>query len=589
MALERSRVERDRETASIDRVHAETRTLRHTSLETDRPARRRLLWWIGSIAVLVVVAGGGWVIGQQVQSSDQAASRAAPPEPSWITADVERRVLAQTVILRGDIRPEVSILIGVPSSIEGSPVVTAIGVTVGDQVVEGARLIEVSGRPVFVLQGDVPVYRSLKPGMRGADVTQLQASLTRLGCNTTLDASTYGAATKACVARFYADAGYEPVPASPTELTDLSASQQTVVDAQTAIDSAQLALDNAMKGPSDLETLAATTGLGAAQRAYNDAVASTDAAVVLADGEVTRTQGELDRLKNTSDTPANDIAVAQHEFDTATAAAAEARRNRTSTVAGARDAVMLAQTAVDDLNRDPDVTLEFVALGQAMAAKDRALAAFETLQATTGATVAQGEVVFAPTLPARVQQSATSLGPIGASSQINPDGSAPSGAGDLATLAAGDLVVSMTLRAGDRGLVRVGMGVELLDEQSNVTYPATISTIADTQATGSDGQQGYSMVVAPDESLPNELAGVNIRVTITAASTDIPTLVVPLAAVSSAADGSTNVSVLPAGSAPGAEPVIVTIVAGLSADGFVSIEPVTAGALVEGDKVIVGR
>jgi hypothetical protein len=35
--------------------------------------------------------------------------------------------------------------------------------------------------------------------------------------------------------------------------------------------------------------------------------------------------------------------------------------------------------------------------------------------------------------------------------------------------------------------------------------------------------------------------------------------------------------------------MVVPIKAGLSADGFVAIEPVTAGALNPGDKVVVGR
>jgi multidrug efflux pump subunit AcrA (membrane-fusion protein) len=79
---------------------------------------------------------------------------------------------------------------------------------------------------------------------------------------------------------------------------------------------------------------------------------------------------------------------------------------------------------------------------------------------------------------------------------------------------------------------------------------------------------------------------VNLRVTITAAATDGEVLVVPLAAVSSAADGSTRVSIL--GSANGS-PVEVAVTAGLSADGFVAIEPVEPGSLAAGDLVVVGR
>lgn len=537
-----------------------------------------------------MVAVGGWVVGQRVQSSDQAASQAAPPTPSWITVGVERRVLAQTVISRGDVRPQVSIAVGVPSSIEGSPVVTAIGVAVGDEVAEGTRVMEVSGRPVFVMQGEVPVYRSLKPGMSGADVAQLQAALTRSGCDTTADGAVYGAATKACVAKLYIAAGYDAVPTSPTETGDLAAAEQAVVDAQAAAASAQLTLDNAMKGPTDAETLAADLLLKAAKRSYSDTVASQDAAVATADGSVTRAQAALDRAKTDPEATPADVDAAQGELDAANAAAAEARRNRTSAIAAARDSVTLAQSAWDELNKDPDVRVEFTALGQALAARDRAQAALDGLEATTGATIPQGEVVFAPSLPARVQQAVTTLGPVGGDTQPGGlDGATTTGGGDLATLAAGDLVVAMTLRAGDRGLVRVGMAVELLDEQSNVTYPATITSIADTQTTGNDGQPGFDALITPDTPLPDDSFGLNVRVTITAASTETATLVVPVAAVSSAADGSTNVSILPLGATADVEPSIVAVVAGISADGFVSIEPVTPGALSEGDRVVVGR
>lgn len=110
-------------------------------------------------------------------------------------------------------------------------------------------------------------------------------------------------------------------------------------------------------------------------------------------------------------------------------------------------------------------------------------------------------------------------------------------------------------------------------------------TIADTQTTGDDGQIGYPMTIHADEPLPDQLAQTNLRVTITAASTDTDALVVPLAAISSSADGSTNVSVL----GPDEEPTVVPVVAGISADGFVAIEPGDASSLAEGDSVVVGR
>ena len=105
-------------------------------------------------------------------------------------------------------------------------------------------------------------------------------------------------------------------------------------------------------------------------------------------------------------------------------------------------------------------------------------------------------------------------------------------------------------------------------------------------ATGTDGQLGHTITITPDEDLPDTLAGTNVRVTMTAASTDTEELVVPLAAVSSGADGSTRVNIIdPATN----EPVVVTVTAGLSAGGFVAITPATPDALSVGSDVIVGR
>ncbi len=117
-------------------------------------------------------------------------------------------------------------------------------------------------------------------------------------------------------------------------------------------------------------------------------------------------------------------------------------------------------------------------------------------------------------------------------------------------------------------------------------YPATISDLATEPTTGIDGQAGYPATITADNPLPDSLTGVNLRVTLTAASTDTEVRVVPLAAVSTSADGTSRVTVV---SGPNdAEGVDVAVVAGISADGFVAVEPVDAGTLVEGDLVVIG-
>lgn len=304
---------------------------------------RRRRWWLIGAVLLVGGVVGGWMIARQIQSPEQAASRAEWPEPSWITAMIERRVLSQTVISRGDVRPQIAISVGVPSSIDGDPVVTGISAATGDGVTEGARLVEVSGRPVIVLQGDVPVYRSLKPGMTGADVAQLQAALTRLGCDTAADVGSYGEATKTCVAKLYNDAGYDPIPTTETEAAELAAVEQNLADAQAAADSAQIALDTALTGPSDLEILNADTAVQAAQRNYNDAATSKQVAVEQAQAAINRAQATVDQLNSSPEATSADINSAQGELDDANAALDAAVRSGNAAIATANDALVLAR------------------------------------------------------------------------------------------------------------------------------------------------------------------------------------------------------------------------------------------------------
>jgi multidrug efflux pump subunit AcrA (membrane-fusion protein) len=450
-------------------------------------------------------------------------------------------------------------------------------VAAGDDVVEGQRVIEVSGRPVFVLVGDVPVYRSLRPGMTGADVAQLQAALSRLGCPITDAAGVYGPDTKACVGTFYADAGYEALPSSETEAADLAAAGKAVDDAQAAVDAADALWRQAAEGVGGSALLAVQLALESARRGYSDAVVAAADSVAQSEAELAAAQTELDRVRaDPAATPA-DVSAVELKVGQQQSAVEAARRSGASSVADAADAVKLAEASLAEAT-NPDTTAEYIALGQALATRDTATVALEALQATTGPTVAQGEIVFMPALPARVRTTVTSLGSLDTTNE--------STSGGIVELSGGALVVSMTLRADEVALVRVGMPVELLDEQTSTSYPATITNIADDATTGPDGTSGFQATITPDAPLSAELTGTNLRVTIAAASSDTETLVVPITAISSAADGTTTVAVLAAGSR---EPIPVQVTTGISADGFVAIEPADPADLHDGDKVVVGR
>ncbi|MEV7289743.1 peptidoglycan-binding protein [Streptomyces sp. NPDC093252] len=175
------------------------------------PRRRALaLLAVGALAL----SGVGLWGASLVQSPAQAAAEAAPPEPDVLTAPVERRILSDTVVTRGTVSASQTVDISPAASAQegGKPVVTKILVRAGATFRAGRVLMEISGRPVFVLPGSLPVYRDLKPGAHGEDVEQLQKALDGLGHSTGGDRKgVFGPGTKTAVTAFYSSIGYDPV------------------------------------------------------------------------------------------------------------------------------------------------------------------------------------------------------------------------------------------------------------------------------------------------------------------------------------------------------------------------------------------
>jgi hypothetical protein len=175
--------------------------------------RRRLVIVVVAVAVAVLVAA--LAAARFVKSPGQRAAEAGAPPRSVITTPVESRRLADTVILRGRVAAAQSV--DIPASADGksdgesavSGVVTDVRVKIGDAVNGGQVLMEISGRPVFVLQGAIPAYRDLKPGSSGKDVEQLRKALAALGLRTDADApGAFGNATRDAVAALYGRLGY---------------------------------------------------------------------------------------------------------------------------------------------------------------------------------------------------------------------------------------------------------------------------------------------------------------------------------------------------------------------------------------------
>ncbi|MGW8552591.1 peptidoglycan-binding protein [Streptomyces tubercidicus] len=185
------------------------------------PTKKVLLCVVSGVVVVGVV---GWAVGSQVQSPADAAAAHQPPVASLITASVEKRVLTSTVVTQGTVGYAAARPLNFAGTVEPSqgagsgtqPLVTKLAVKAGHEINAGSVLLEVSGRPVLVLKGSVPMYRTLSRGATGDDVRQLQRGLTDIGFPTPVT-GTYGAATEHAVSRWYASRHYSPATAPPEE------------------------------------------------------------------------------------------------------------------------------------------------------------------------------------------------------------------------------------------------------------------------------------------------------------------------------------------------------------------------------------
>jgi peptidoglycan hydrolase-like protein with peptidoglycan-binding domain len=179
------------------------------------------------LALVVLTAGASWVAGSSIKSPAEVAARTAPPKASPILVPVEERVLTSDIVTRGTGRFGLPQIISIaPSFLKPSPgVITTLPVR-NTQLDEGDVMLTASGRPVFILQGEIPPYRDLTPGTSGDDISQLEAALKRLGFDPGPVDGTYDEQTSAAVADWYASAGFEPFGATADEVANIRALEQ---------------------------------------------------------------------------------------------------------------------------------------------------------------------------------------------------------------------------------------------------------------------------------------------------------------------------------------------------------------------------
>ncbi|MGI5486682.1 peptidoglycan-binding protein [Microtetraspora malaysiensis] len=565
---------------------------------------RKLL--IGAVAAVVIIAAIGWVLGTRLRSPADEAARRAAPKASLITAAVERRKLVSTVVVSGTLQ-------------YGSPLPISLAGVVGGtsdlqrvtrpprrgKVVEGAVLMEVNGRPVFALRGTVPMHRTVAPGSRGDDVKQLQKALRRLGFGGPVSGA-FDQATIAAVTRMYRKRGYE---AQQPTLTDrqsydtlrrgVQAAEETLATEKQALDqgrdvlplkvrltnakadlkSAENALEEAKERETTSEDETRLTAADAAVRAAEERLLAAEQELAAAQNQATADPGASPTPRPATDTRLLEMKVTNARADLEDArlergrVLEEAGRGRDKRldelrkgVRTAREAVLTAEQALRQARRLSPAKLKIANAGKDLAAARSMLAEFTR---TYGPSVPPGEIVFLPKLPARVQKVAVRAG------QMVEN--------DVATVTSSTFMVSGSVDTAESDLLREGMRATI-ELDTGKKYPATVTAVGEKAKVPGEEEaaQGTRPVLLTPTSMKGlkGLSGAPVTVRVTVGATEEPVLVVPVAAVVTAADGKVRVQVEYATD----KTREVEVRTGLTADGAVEV----SGALNEGERVVVG-
>ena len=496
-------------------------------------SRRRVSTLLLVVALIAFVATAAWIAGSNSMTPAEAAARTAPPTPSPILVPVEERVLTSSIVTRGTARyglPQaVSI---VPSTLKPTPgVITTLPVP-NDSLNEGDVILTAAGRPAFILQGEIPTFRDFVPGASGDDVRQLESALKRMGFDPGALDGTFDEQTSTAVAEWYASAGWEPFGPTPDQVANLRALEQELA----------VAMNN---------RAAAADGVASARLAVEAARANAESADTAASADVGAKTRARDRVFADPDSTAEDRANASAELAAAQAAETATRMVGRLAIQAARDAQKAAE-------RDAKLTDDSAL---------RIAADLDAARRKTGVQIPADEIVFVAALPVRVERVTAAVG--------------DAASGPVLTVTNYQLAIDASLTLDEAPLVKPGMAVSIDEPDLGISATGVVARVADTPgAFGVDGFHIYVEVLVDKTSVA--LEGFSLRLTIPVQSTGGAVTVVPISALSLAADGTSRVQVENQGIF---ESIVVE--AGLSADGFVAVTPVNA-TLKPGQLVVIG-
>jgi hypothetical protein len=237
--------------------------------------------------------------------------------------------------------------------------------------------------------------------------------------------------------------------------------------------------------------------------------------------------------------PASALKAADAKLELARAALRSTQMEGEMAVRAAIDALKVAEFDVKSAAANPT---------------ERRASGLTNTRSNLGVQVPTDEIVFIPALPVRVNEVIAHVG--------DP------AKGTVMTVTDYQLAIDSSLPLDAAPLVRAGMPVTITEQALGVKANGVVARVADTP--GTNGVDGYHIYFeVRDIETSARLEGVSLRLTIPVKSTRGAVTVVPISALSLAADGKSRVQVENNGALE-----YVVVEPGLSADGYVEVTPV---------------
>jgi len=484
-------------------------------------SRNRLLWVgaAGGAAVLVV----GLLVGRFLVP---ASSGPAELTAGLATVPVASGQLVNMLTLRGEAGYADPVEVTIDTAaLDGPAIVTGMVPALNAELAPLSVALEVGGRPLIVLPGALPMYRTLQIGMSGPDVTQFKQAMQSVGISAgALDSDVFDESAAAAIATLYSTVGYSS-PASVEGAAD------AVEEAKDSVQSAQLDLAGA-------KHILAVAGAG-----------PTVVAVREADNSIASAQRALATAKNE-----NPSAPAE--------------------VADLEDALSLAVLARAELNAPADTTLERLAVDAASASLTTANAALATAQQMALPVAPASELLYLDQLPRRVDVVNVTVG-------AQPDGAAM-------TVSGATLGLSGTIDPDDAGRVEPG-GAASFDLPDGTAHAAVVSDVTPgVDAQDRPTVHFTPDPLSPEQAELLAGANVKVEIPISATAGEVLSVPAAALTAGPGGETRVEVVDGDPRDGAQAETRQVVVETGLAAEGAVEVHAVD-GELAAGDLVVVGR